>query len=96
MEQKKVTFIELGSLQCNPCQRMQAVIKSVDEKYNKEVKIEFYDVWTPEGRPFAEKYKIHLIPTQIFLDGNGVEFFRHEGYFPEEELVNVLKTKGVS
>ena len=40
-------------------------------------------------------YKINAIPTQVLLDEKGKEFFRHEGYFPEEELVKVLKTKGV-
>jgi thioredoxin 1 len=91
----KVTFIELGSVKCIPCQHMQIVMKSILEKYGKEVNVVFYDVWTPEGRPYGEKYDITAIPTQVFLDENGNEFFRHEGYFPEEELVKVLNMKGV-
>lgn len=91
----KVTFIELGSVRCIPCQKMQPLMKSIETKYGKEVKVVFYDVWTPEGKPFTEKYGIEAIPTQVFLDENGKEFSRHEGYFPEEELVKVLKTKGV-
>ena len=91
----KVTFIELGSVRCIPCQHMQIVMKSIKEKYGKEVNVVFYDVWTPEGRPYGEKYGIGAIPTQLFLDENGKEYFRHEGFFPEEELVEVLKLKGV-
>lgn len=91
----KVTFIELGSVKCIPCQKMQAVMKAVEEKYGSQVRVVFYDVWTPEGKPFCEKYGIEQIPTQVFLDENGKEFSRHVGYFPEEELVAVLKTKGV-
>jgi thioredoxin 1 len=91
----KVTFIELGSVRCIPCQKMQPVMKSIKEKFGNQVNVIFYDVWTPEGRPFGQKYGIQAIPTQVFLDENGKEFFRHEGYFPEEELVKVLKTKGV-
>jgi len=94
-EKYKVTFVELGSVKCIPCQKMQTVMKAIEEKYGKDVKIEFHDVWTPEGKPFAEKFKINLIPTQVFLDKDGKEFFRHEGYFSEEEVVKVLKTKGV-
>ena len=45
--------------------------------------------------PFGVQYGIESIPTQIFLDENGKEFSRHVGYFPEEELVKVLKQKGV-
>jgi thioredoxin 1 len=89
----KVTFIELGSVKCIPCQKMQAVMKSVEKKYGKQVQVIFYDVWTPAGKPYADKYKILAIPTQVFLDQNGKEYFRHEGYFPEEELVKVLNKK---
>jgi thioredoxin 1 len=91
----KVTFIELGSVRCIPCQMMQPVMKSIKEKYGDQVNVVFYDVWTPEGSPFGQQYGIQAIPTQVFLDENGKEFFRHEGYFPEEELVKVLNEKGV-
>jgi len=91
----KVTFIELGSVRCIPCQQMQVVMKSIEAKYGKEVKIDFYDVWTEAGKPFGVKYSIEAIPTQVFLDETGKEYFRHVGYFPEEELVKVLQQKGV-
>lgn len=91
----KVTFIELGSVRCIPCQQMQAVMKSIEAKYNKEVKIDFYDVWTEAGKPYGLKYGIESIPTQIFLDETGKEYYRHVGYFPEEDLIQILKIKGV-
>jgi thioredoxin 1 len=92
----KVTFIELGSVRCIPCQKMQTVMKSIEQKYGTQVKVVFHDVWTDAGAPFATKYGIESIPTQVFLDENGKEFYRHVGFFPEEELVKVLKQKGVS
>jgi thioredoxin 1 len=64
-------------------------------KLLQEVKVVFHDVGTEAGAPFATKYGIETIPTQVFWDENGKEFFRHEGYFPEEELVKVLKKKGI-
>lgn len=91
----KVTFIELGSVRCIPCQQMQPVMKSVKEKYGRQVNVIFYDVWTPEGSPYADKYGVNAIPTQVFLDETGKEYFRHVGFFPEEELVKILNQKGV-
>ena len=91
----KVTFVELGSVNCIPCKMMQPVMKNIEKKYGSKVKVIFYDVWTQEQRPFAEKYGIKLIPTQVFLDENGKEFFRHEGFYPEEEIHKLLKTKGL-
>lgn len=94
-ESYKVTFIELGSVKCIPCQQMQPVMKSIEEKYGKDVKVVFHDVWTEAGAPYAKQYGIEAIPTQVFLDENGQEYFRHVGFFPEEELVKVLRQKSV-
>lgn len=95
ISQVKVTFIELGSVRCIPCKKMQKVISSIEEKYPNQVKVIFYDVWTKEEKHFADDYKIDLIPTQVFLDEKGKEYFRHEGFFPEEELIKVLEKGGV-
>jgi len=90
-----VTFVELGSVRCIPCKKMQPIMKEIEKEYGNQVKVVFHDVWTGEGKPFAYKYKIRLIPTQVFLDKDGKEYFRHEGFFPKDELIEVLKQKGV-
>lgn len=91
----KVTFIELGSVRCIPCKKMMPIMEAIETQYGDQVKVVFHDVWTDEGKPFAEQYGIKLIPTQIFLDKDGAEYFRHEGFFPQDELIAVLKQKGV-
>lgn len=94
-KQYKVTFIELGSVRCIPCKKMMPIMKEIEKEYGDQVKVVFHDVWTAKGKPFAAKYKIKLIPTQVFLDKDGKEYFRHVGFFPKEELVKVLKQQGV-
>jgi thioredoxin 1 len=91
-----VTFLELGSVKCVPCRKMQPVMKAIEEKYAGRVRVIFHDVWTDSGRTAAEGYDISLIPTQVFLDAEGKEFFRHEGYFPEEEIHKLLQKQGVT
>lgn len=91
----KVTFIELGSVNCVPCRMMQPVMDNVREKYGDQVNVVFYDVWTEKDKHYAHEYGIRAIPTQVFLDSSGKEYFRHEGFFPEEELVKVLREMGV-
>lgn len=92
----KIIFIELGSVNCIPCKKMQPVMKAIEQKYGVAVKVIFYDVWTEEQKPYAKKYGIRLIPTQVFLDENGKEFFRHEGFYPEEEIHKIFKERGVT
>jgi thioredoxin 1 len=90
-----VTFVELGSVRCIPCKKMQPIMKEIEQEYAGTVKVVFHDVWTDQGKPYSKKYGIRVIPTQVFLDKDGKEYFRHEGYFPKDELVKVLKQKGV-
>ncbi len=90
-----ITFVELGSVNCIPCVKMQPVMKSIEEKYEQQVEVIFYDVWKEEQKAKAKEYRIRLIPTQVFLDASGAEVFRHEGFFPEEEIDQLLKSHGL-
>ena len=91
----KVTFVELGSVNCIPCKMMQPIMKEIEKEYKNQVKVVFHDVWTDDGQPYGVKFGIRVIPTQVFLDKDGKEYFRHEGFFPKEQLVAVLKKQGV-
>lgn len=91
----KATFIELGSVSCMSCRMMQSIVQEIEEEYKGQVKVIFYDVMTADGVPYAQKYDIKLIPTQVFLDKDGNEYFRHQGFFPKDELIKVLKMQGV-
>jgi thioredoxin 1 len=90
-----ITFVELGSVNCIPCRQMQPVMKAVEKKYGDQVKVVFYDVWKPEQKKYAEQYGIKLIPTQVFMDAAGKEFFRHEGFYPEAEIDKLLQKRGL-
>jgi len=91
----RVTFVELGATWCTPCKLMQPVMRSLENRYGEQLKVIFYNVSAPEERSYAKQYGIRLIPTQVFLDESGREFFRHEGFFPEAEIDKLLKQRGM-
>jgi len=93
IKKAKITFVELGSVNCIPCRQMQPVMKSIEEKFGDQVEVVFHDVWKDKAP--AQKYGIQLIPTQVFLDENGKEFFRHEGFYAEDEIIKLFETKNV-
>ncbi len=90
-----VTFVELGSVKCIPCRQMQPVMKAIEEKYGEQISVVFYDVWKDDQVQYADKYRIRVIPTQVFLDKDGKEFFRHEGFYPEAEIDKILQKRGL-
>ena len=89
----KVTFVELGSVNCIPCRQMQPVMKSIERKYGNQIKVVFHDVWKEPA--LGRQYGIRLIPTQVFLDGDGQEFSRHEGFLPEAAIDTLLEARGL-
>ena len=89
----KVTFIELGADKCIPCKAMQPVMREIAKEYKGTIQVVFYDVWkTPK---YAKDYGIQMIPTQVFIDKNGEEIFRHVGFYPKEDIIKMLKEKGI-
>jgi len=94
-DQIKVTFVELGSVGCIPCDKMQPIMKEIEEEYKGQVKVVFHDVKTAEGNPYAKEFGIRAIPTQVFLDKDGNEYFRHLGFFAKDELIKILEMQGV-
>jgi thioredoxin 1 len=90
----KVTFIELGSVNCIPCRAMQPVMRDLEKRFGDQIQVVFYDVWKDE-KP-ALTYNIRVIPTQVFLDRDGREFHRHEGFYPLEDIESLLRARGLN
>jgi thioredoxin 1 len=88
-----VTFVELGSVNCIPCRAMQPVMRDLEKKFGDQIKIVFYDILQDDAP--AKTYNIRVMPTQVFLDQDGREFHRHEGFYPLAEIENILRARGL-
>ncbi len=85
----KITFLEFGSKGCIPCKMMEEVMEQVRTSYGDQVEVIFYDVRNEQE--LAKQYGIQLIPTQVFLDAEGKEISRHQGYYPFKEMDEYLR-----
>ena len=88
-----VTMIDLGAKSCIPCKMMAPILEKVEKEYAGKAVIHFYDVW--KDREPATRFKIRVIPTQIFFDKNAKEIYRHEGFMSESDIVGQLTKMGV-
>ena len=86
-------LIEIGSVTCIPCKMMAPILDELRKEYAGRLQVDFIDVQVE--REEAMKFRIQLIPTQVFLDARGKELFRHEGFFPKEEILAKWKELGV-
>jgi thioredoxin 1 len=87
-------LVDLGADKCIPCKMMAPILEELKTTYNGKFQVDFIDVWkNPDEAP---KYKISVIPTQIFYDSSGKELFRHEGFFSKEDILGKWKEFGIN
>lgn len=89
----KPVVIDLGARTCIPCKKMAPILESLAGEYKGKASVLFIDVH--EDRAAARKFRIQMIPTQIFFDANGKEVKRHIGFMDKPAIVKELKTAGL-
>jgi len=72
---------------------MAPILEELKTEYEGRLIVEFIDIYADPAS--AEKHGIMVIPTQIFLDADGKELFRHEGFFAQDEILAKWKELGV-
>jgi len=88
-----VTMVDLGAKSCVPCKMMAPVLEKLEKEYQGIASIVFIDVW--KNREQAARFKVQIIPTQIFFDATGKEVWRHVGFMSEEAIVAQLDSMNV-
>jgi thioredoxin 1 len=91
-EVKLPRLVDLGADKCVPCKMMAPVLDELAKELPGKLEVIFIDVWKNSGE--GEKYKIRVIPTQIFYSSDGAELFRHEGFFAKEDILAKWKDLG--
>lgn len=86
-------LVDLGSTGCIPCKAMAPILDGLRVEYAGRMDVIFIDVW--KDRAAAEAYGIHVIPTQVFLDADGRELARHEGFIDRATILARWKALGV-
>ncbi len=89
----KPTVIDLGARTCIPCKKMAPILESLSGEYRGRASVLFIDVHGDQAA--AEKFRVQMIPTQIFFDAKGKEVKRHIGFMDKPEIVKELKAAGL-
>jgi thioredoxin 1 len=89
----KSTIAEFGAATCIPCKAMKPVLEEIVAEHGDKLNLSFTDVRIHTN--LATKYKISLIPTQVFFDSGGQEVTRHVGFWPKEDVLAHLQELGL-
>ncbi len=85
-------LLDLGSTSCIPCKMMAPILEQLKQEQAGKMQVDFIDVWADKAA--GEKYRVTLIPTQIFFDAFGKELWRHEGFLARDEILAKCKELG--
>lgn len=85
-------MVDVGAKKCIPCKMMAPILEDLKKEYEGIFMVEFIDVW--ENPEASDKYRVRGIPTQIFYDASGKEFYRHTGYFSKEQILDTFRKQG--
>ncbi len=86
----KITFIEVGSDSCHSCQIMGRKLYKIKQQ---QPEYPIYFVNVHKEREAAYRLKVQMIPTQIVVDTEGQEVYRHVGILSEEEIQKLFEQK---
>jgi thiol-disulfide isomerase/thioredoxin len=86
-------MVDFGASGCVPCDMMAPILEELQMSLKEKCTILFTDVRIYQV--LSARYQISNIPTQVFFDREGIEVFRHTGFFSKEEILDKLAELGV-
>ena len=78
---------------CLPCEIMAPWVTEIATMYQGRLEVEDANLDREAMQPLGLKWRIRSVPTQLYLDEEGAEVFRHEGLATREEMSGVLCSK---
>lgn len=86
-------LLDFGRGVCIPCKMMKPVLEEVAREYDGKLLVRIVEI--DQYRELRRQFRIHLIPTQVFIDSKGKVFHRHEGFMDKASIVMVLNRMGI-
>jgi thioredoxin 1 len=81
----KPTVVEFGANACATCRDMKPVLEALRREHGARISV--LDVDILKTRDYIARYRIQLMPTQVFFDAQGREIGRNMGRISGGEIL---------
>jgi len=85
------TLIEFAASGCVSCNKMKKVVDEIATENDRHINVLTFMMTEPRGLQWGKYYGVVMIPTQIILNREGMEVFRHTGFISKDELMRILE-----
>lgn len=83
----KPTVVEFGANACAGCREMKPVLEALRRDHGERINVVDVDLIKQKEAGYIQRYRIQLMPTQVFFDSNGQEIGRHLGPISAAEIL---------
>jgi thioredoxin 1 len=90
----KPTVAEFGANACASCREMKPVLEAVRREHGERFAVVEVDLIKHKEVAYIQRYRIQLMPTQVFFDAQGNETGRNVGKISAADIVARLQGSG--
>ena len=87
-------LLEFGRGWCVPCKYMKPILDEMGAAYSGKAIVATVDM--DVNKDLVRDFRIRMMPTQVFIAPDGKEFFRNEGTFERDHIMQVFTKMGVA
>ena len=81
----KPAVVEFGANACASCREMKPILEALQREHGERISVLNIDILKMRG--YIWRYKIQLMPTQVFFDAQGREIGRNTGKVSAGEIL---------
>ena len=85
LRQGKPTVVEFGANACASCREMKPILDALQRDHGERIAVLNVDLLKMRG--YTTRYRIQLMPTQVYFDAQGREIGRTMGKVSAEEIL---------
>jgi thioredoxin 1 len=90
----KPTVVEFGANACASCREMKPVLEALRREHGSRIAVVDVDLIQQKQAGYIQRYRIQLMPTQVFFDAQGRETGRHLGSISAKKILARLDGGG--
>jgi thioredoxin 1 len=93
MAKRVPILLEFGKGWCRPCKYMKPILEDMAKEYGEKAIVAAVDM--DANYDLVSRFGVRLMPTQVFLQPDGREFFRNEGVLEREHIRKIFSKMGI-
>lgn len=87
------TIMTFTSTMCMDCQKIKSVLAEIEPEYSNKINFEYIQALdkSRKVKDAIKKYGVVLVPTIIFLDKDGKQLSKIEGFMEKDKLISEIE-----